>query len=228
MPTRWYPQEEFRSQVSVTDTHLQVISKGAEGLGIDVARERLSLLVSNCLVRDAPLASGKPWTLGNYTMEFGGVQVRGRRTFGIYVPIDVYEEEEFDIEKRDMEDMEVIVALYVQKHTKQQHNIHCTSILLQSLDNGKQYNNGQKRAQSHLLSHFIPTSMSTKQFSQAILVFTSESQTLLLEQQRLSDHDDVIEMVSEDTPQPLEIEFKEENSVGNELLPLFDHCVRIL
>jgi len=73
-----------------------------------------TVLVSNCLVRDAPLASGKPWTLGNYTMEFGGVQVRGRCTFGIYIPMDVDEEEEFDIEKRDMEDMEVIFALHVQ------------------------------------------------------------------------------------------------------------------
>jgi len=71
--------------------------------------------------------------------------------------------------------------------------------------------------------------MSTKQFSQAIIVLTSESQTFLLEQQRLSDCDDVVEIVSEDTPQLLEIEFKEENSVGNgELLPLFDYCVCIL
>ena len=79
-----------------SDNYLEVVRKGAEGLGIDVAPERLSLLVSNCLVRDASLASGKPWTLGNYTTEFGGVQVRGRRTFGIYVPMDVDEDKELD------------------------------------------------------------------------------------------------------------------------------------
>ena len=32
--------------------------------------------------------SGKQWTLGNYTDEFGGTQVRGKHTFGIYVPLD--------------------------------------------------------------------------------------------------------------------------------------------
>ena len=58
--------------------------------------ELYSLLVSiysyNGLVLDS-LSSGKQWTLGSYTDEFGGMQVRGKRTFGIYVPLDVEEEE---------------------------------------------------------------------------------------------------------------------------------------
>ena len=70
------------------DTHKEVIMKGANGLGIDssIHHDRLSLLISNCLVKDVTLPSGKPWTLGNYTAEFGGPQARGKRTFGIFVP----------------------------------------------------------------------------------------------------------------------------------------------
>ena len=62
--------------------------KGAKGLGIDRTIDQLSLLISSSLVKDTPLPSGKPWTLGNYTQEFGGSQARGKCTFGIYVPND--------------------------------------------------------------------------------------------------------------------------------------------
>ena len=41
--------------------------KGAKGLGIDIPVHQLSLLISNCLVNDVSLPSGKSWTLGNYT-----------------------------------------------------------------------------------------------------------------------------------------------------------------
>ena len=41
------------------------------------------------MIRDAPLPSGVPWTLGNYVKEFGAVQARGKRTFGIFMPYDV-------------------------------------------------------------------------------------------------------------------------------------------
>ena len=49
-----------------TDTHHDVIVKGAKGLGIESSPNRLHLLVSNCLVKDARLPSGQPWTLENY------------------------------------------------------------------------------------------------------------------------------------------------------------------
>ena len=70
------------------DTHKEVIMKGAKGLGIDSPVHQLSLLISNYLVKDVSLPSGKSWTLGNYTAEFGGPQARGKRTFGfgIFVP----------------------------------------------------------------------------------------------------------------------------------------------
>ena len=51
---------------SSTDTHHDVITKGAKGLGIDTNPDQLSLIVSHGFVRDAPLPSGQPWTLGNY------------------------------------------------------------------------------------------------------------------------------------------------------------------
>lgn len=56
--------------------------------------DQLFLIVSNGLVRDVPLPNGQPWTLGSYTDEFGGPQARGKWTFGIYVPIEVEQEEE--------------------------------------------------------------------------------------------------------------------------------------
>ena len=59
------------------DQYLEVVAKGAKGLGLTISPDRLSLIVSNGLIRDAPLPSGVPWTLGNYVKEFGGVQARG-------------------------------------------------------------------------------------------------------------------------------------------------------
>ena len=74
---------------SDSDTHEDVIAKGAKGLGITVPSNQLSLLISSSLVKNTPLPSGKLWTLGNYIQEFGGVQARGKRTFGIYAPPEV-------------------------------------------------------------------------------------------------------------------------------------------
>lgn len=79
-----------------SDLHHEVIAKGAKGLGITASISNLALIVSNGLVRDVPLPSGKPWTLGNYTEEFGGVQARGKRTFGIFMVFDSDEEEAFE------------------------------------------------------------------------------------------------------------------------------------
>ena len=78
---------------SNNDQYLEVVAKGAKGLGIATSPDRLSLIVSNGLIRDAPLPSGVPWTLGNYVKEFGGVQARVKRTFGIFMPYDVADKE---------------------------------------------------------------------------------------------------------------------------------------
>ena len=79
-----------------SDVYHEVVAKGAKGLGITASISNLALIVSNGLVRDVPLPSGKPWTLGNYTEEFGGVQARGKRTFGIFMAFDSDEEEVFE------------------------------------------------------------------------------------------------------------------------------------
>ena len=68
-----------------SDDHFTVISKAAKGLGLDAPSHYLSLVISNSLVRDRELPSWKPWTLGNYTEEFGGPQARAKRIFRIYV-----------------------------------------------------------------------------------------------------------------------------------------------
>ena len=57
-----------------------MIIKGAKGLKITNFSENLLLLVCNGVVKDAPLSSGKAWTLGNYISEFGGIQAIGKRT----------------------------------------------------------------------------------------------------------------------------------------------------
>ena len=90
-----------------TDTYQEIIAKGAQGLGIHAPTERLSLMVSNGLVRDAPLPGGQQWTLGNYTEEFGGVQARGKHTFGIFVSIEVGEEKENKEENSESGDEKV-------------------------------------------------------------------------------------------------------------------------
>ena len=49
-----------------SDLYQDVITKGAKGLGIIVSNENLSLIVSNGLIRDTPLPSGKahgPWVV---------------------------------------------------------------------------------------------------------------------------------------------------------------------
>ena len=81
---------------SNVDTHLDVITKGARGLGVDITPRRLSLLVSSGLVLDTPLPDGEEWMLGGYVDVIGGPQVRGKRTFGIVVPLEDDEEEEED------------------------------------------------------------------------------------------------------------------------------------
>jgi len=75
-----------------SDSHQDVVAKGAQALGINNPLHELSLL---SLVKDDDLPSGKPWTLGNYTAEFGVPQARGKQVFGIFVP---FEEDDVDHE----------------------------------------------------------------------------------------------------------------------------------
>ena len=69
-----------------TDNYTDVITKGAKGLHISANPESLKLLVSGGLVSNCPLQDGKEWTLGQYTIEIGGVQIRSKKIFGIYNP----------------------------------------------------------------------------------------------------------------------------------------------
>jgi len=78
-----------------SDLYQEVIAKGAQGLGITAPIENLHLIVSNGLIRDVPFPSGKPWTLGNYTEELGGVQARGS-IFMVFDPEEVKEVKEFE------------------------------------------------------------------------------------------------------------------------------------
>ncbi len=81
------------------DTHLDVITKGAKGLELDTAPNQLSLIISNGLVLDTPHPSGLQWTLGGYIDDFGGVQARSKRTFGLLLPPEEEEGEEEEWEE---------------------------------------------------------------------------------------------------------------------------------
>ena len=94
---------------SNNNQYLEVVAKGAKGLGITTSPDRLSLIVSNGLICDAPLPSGAPWTLGNYVKEIGGVQARGKRTFGIFMPYDVADKEAALSADEQVKKMEVFV-----------------------------------------------------------------------------------------------------------------------
>ena len=75
------------------DIYADVVRKGSKGLEIQAIPSRLHLIVSGGMVMDTPLLGGKAWTLGRYIQEFGGTSARGKKQFGIYIPIDVEEEE---------------------------------------------------------------------------------------------------------------------------------------
>ena len=74
------------------NTYQEVVAQGARGLIIKADPADLHLVVSGGLVMDDTLQDGKPWTLGGYVQEIG-VSARYKKTFGIYIPLDVEEEE---------------------------------------------------------------------------------------------------------------------------------------
>lgn len=56
-----------------TDNYTDVVTKGTNELNINANPKSLKLLVSGGLVSNYPLQDGKEWTLGQYTIEIGGV-----------------------------------------------------------------------------------------------------------------------------------------------------------
>lgn len=76
------------------DTYSEVVERGARGLAIKTDIDELQLVVSGGVVNDCPLQGEEQWTLGRYVEEIGGQAVRGKKTFGIYLPVDEDEEVE--------------------------------------------------------------------------------------------------------------------------------------
>lgn len=68
------------------DTHESVIQKAAKGLGLQCDVELLQLACSNGLVPNSPIGD-KPWSLGEYISNNGGKQSRGKKVWGIVIPI---------------------------------------------------------------------------------------------------------------------------------------------
>lgn len=75
-----------------SDTHTDVLRRGAKGLGLNCDMDLLCLLCSGGMVLDVPLGD-KPWTLGEYTRQHGGSQNRSKRVWGIVIPHGVGDHE---------------------------------------------------------------------------------------------------------------------------------------
>ena len=69
------------------DTHRDVLTKGANGLGVKCDINLLSLVCSSGIVPDTKICD-HPWTLGEYIHLNGGVQNRSKKTWGILIPVD--------------------------------------------------------------------------------------------------------------------------------------------
>ena len=90
------------------DSYSDVVEKAAKGLNITHPPDRLQFLVSNGLVTNGLLHDGRPWTLGNFIEELGGVQARSKRTFGVCA-LPILEISDDDIEDEDNVCTHVIV-----------------------------------------------------------------------------------------------------------------------
>ena len=55
------------------DSHIDVLRRGANGLGLKYNFDQLLLLCSGGIVMDSPIGE-KPWTLGEYIKQHGGNQ----------------------------------------------------------------------------------------------------------------------------------------------------------
>ncbi len=64
--------------------------------------------MSSGLVKNMPLSSGDPWTLGGFVKELGGAQVRGKRTFGVCVPSNSSSSSDGEEEERGI----IIIMVY--------------------------------------------------------------------------------------------------------------------
>ena len=104
--------------------HVQdVVQHGAEGLKIttecsgakkiNADLSELHLVVSAGLITDAPLPNGNPWTLSGYMKEIGEVSIRGKKTLGFNIPLDVKE----DIESVSLPEMIFVnlITLFLQE-----------------------------------------------------------------------------------------------------------------
>ena len=78
------------------DTYDEVVERGARGLGIKNL-ENLQFVVSGVVVKNTPYENGEGWTLGGYVEGMGGQNVRGKKTFGLFIPDSDEEEEEEEV-----------------------------------------------------------------------------------------------------------------------------------
>lgn len=68
------------------NTYQDILSRAASGLGLKCDLSLLRLLCSGGVIPDVPIG-GKPWTLGEFIRQNGGSQNRGKKSWGVDVPI---------------------------------------------------------------------------------------------------------------------------------------------
>lgn len=75
------------------DSYHDVLVKAARGLQIECDLDDISLICSGGLVANQCI-DDNIWTLGEFVKLNGGVTTRSKKTWGIYIPIDVDDQDD--------------------------------------------------------------------------------------------------------------------------------------
>ena len=71
------------------DTYQVVVKKAAQAWCDKSDEKSCSLIISNGRILDAPLQNDRPWSLGGFFAEIGGMQKLSRMVIGIHIPVSM-------------------------------------------------------------------------------------------------------------------------------------------
>ena len=71
------------------DTYQVVLKKAAQAWCHESDEKSCSLIISNGRILDAPLQNDRPWSLGGFFAEIGGMQKLSRMVIGIHIPVSM-------------------------------------------------------------------------------------------------------------------------------------------
>ena len=74
---------------TANDTYQVVVTKAAQAWCDTPDAKSCTLIMSNGRVLDVPLPNGKPWNLGGFLAEIGGMQKLSRTAIGIHIEVSI-------------------------------------------------------------------------------------------------------------------------------------------